>query len=262
MMKNDNPEVKDIIYKLKTVHNLRLSRSSVYKILNSLGKFKRPKEVPVLSQANRLKRFNYSKEMLGKSHKNIIFSDESKIEVRRNKRKVFHFKGQKKYKKYSTKLSIMVYGCISMRGKVYFKILERNVDTDYYNEIMNEVIQACNIVYSNYTWQFQQDNATAHVSEDTLSFLDKAEVKVLKHPPQSPDLNPIELVWSNLKHRVEKLAPKNNKELQDFTKQAWDSIPDDTIRNYIRGLKKVMLEVKRADGNNIPSRRRIRKEVS
>ena len=140
---NSEMEVKEILTILKKEHGVKLGRSTLYRYLNLIGKFKRPKEIPILSLANIKKRFEYCMKMLNKSHKNIIFSDESKIEITRNKRKFFHFKNQKKYKitTASKHISIMVFGAISMRGKVYFKVLERNVDGNYYIEIIDELIK-------------------------------------------------------------------------------------------------------------------------
>lgn len=117
---------KDIVSTVKKDHQFKTSVTTVQGYLNSIESFKRPKEVSVLSNVNRLKRYYYCMNMLPKSFKNIIFFDESKIKIRRNTRQMFYFKGQEKLKKYMLqKLSIMVFGCISHRGKVLFKILTK-----------------------------------------------------------------------------------------------------------------------------------------
>lgn len=46
------------------------------------------------------------------------------------------------------------------------------------------------------------DNATFHKSEKTRKLIEKAECSLLFLPPYSPDLNPIEKFWANLKKNI------------------------------------------------------------
>ena len=47
--------------------------------------------------------------------------------------------------------------------------------------------------------QFQQDNAPCHTSKRTKKWLGDHSISLLYHPPNSPDLSPIEPVWHELK---------------------------------------------------------------
>ena len=44
---------------------------------------------------------------------------------------------------------------------------------------------------------FQQDNAPCHKAQSVIvmKYLDDEGIKVIEHPPQSPDLNHIENIW-------------------------------------------------------------------
>jgi len=47
-----------------------------------------------------------------------------------------------------------------------------------------------------------QDNASVHTSKETWEYFENYGIAVLKLPPYSPDLNPIEHMWAYLKKKV------------------------------------------------------------
>jgi len=55
---------------------------------------------------------------------------------------------------------------------------------------------------------FQQDNPK-HTAKITQTFFKSGRIKVLDWPPQSPDLNPIENLWSILDKKVDKTGVTN-----------------------------------------------------
>jgi len=54
------------------------------------------------------------------------------------------------------------------------------------------------------------DNASFHKSTESQKLVEAAGCKILFLPPYSPDLNPIEKYWANMKTKVRELLPKVN----------------------------------------------------
>ncbi|KAI4898947.1 hypothetical protein NFI96_010901, partial [Prochilodus magdalenae] len=63
----------------------------------------------------------------------------------------------------------------------------------------------------------------------TKDWLKKNHIKVMEWPSQSPDLNPIENLWRELKVRVAKRQPTNLHDLERICKEEWAKIPPDKV---------------------------------
>jgi len=68
---------------------------------------------------------------------------------------------------------------------------------------------------------FQQDNAPCHKSQATRNFLDESEIRTIDWPPYSPDLNPIENLWSIIKKRIESVRRQNIDSVVQTTRKIW-----------------------------------------
>jgi transposase len=76
------------------------------------------------------------------------------------------------------------------------------------------------------------DNLSPHKSEPTLHRLAAAGVQVLFLPAYSPDLNPIEKMWSKLKAYLRKTEPRTREALEQAIAAALKTVTAQDARNW------------------------------
>lgn len=84
------------------------------------------------------------------------------------------------------------------------------------------------------TWVFQHDNNPKHSSSSTKDWLRRKKICVFNWPSQSLDLNPIELLWQEVKQVVHADTPKSSL-LAVFKQEEWGKIPRDRCQRWITG---------------------------
>ncbi|KAK3528073.1 hypothetical protein QTP86_023335 [Hemibagrus guttatus] len=94
----------------------------------------------------------------------------------------------------------------------------------------------------------KQDNDPKHTSKSTSEWLKKNKMKTLEWPSQSPDLNPIEMLWHDLKKVVHARKPSNVAELQQFCKDERAKIPPQRCNRLIASYGKRLIAVVAAKG--------------
>lgn len=98
---------------------------------------------------------------------------------------------------------------------------------------------------------FMQDGARCHTCKVATQYLSSNGVKLLEGwPARSPDLNPIEKLWSIMSKRVSDRGPMDKESLEKFVVEEFNSIVADklTIPNLINGLPKRCAAVIRQEG--------------
>ena len=219
-----------------------------------MGRFLTPTWTPYLTNDQIKDRLKFCRTHLneGSTFRNVVFSDETRFYLNRNTKRVFVLKDEERPQKskYNPDYSIMLWGSICYKGKVHMEFVRGNLNSDSYEDILQRFLDHGISKYYTYrVWKFQQDGAGAHRGQNIKDFFKDNQIRIHNHPANSPDLNPIELVWSYLKQEVEKELPNSQKDLEKKVRATWDQIPLELIRNCIDHLPQYLPLVVQAKGS-------------
>jgi len=97
--------------------------------------------------------------------------------------------------------------------------------------------------------KLMQDNDPKHVSHYARDWMEANNLTWWKTPPESPDLNPIENLWHELKEFIRReTKPKTKQELIDGIMAFWETVDVVKCNKYINHLRKVLPKVIEQNG--------------
>lgn len=154
-------------------------------------------------------------------------------------------------KKYSSHFK--VWGAISSSGKSPLVEIKQPWDSGEYQRCLKVGLLPLARRQPS-RWCFQQDGDSAHTSHSTARWFaeQSPHISVLKGwPANSPDLSPIENVWSVLKHRIAIRNPRSLDEARKFAQEEWKKLKLEDFQNSIADVRDRLRRVIKSGGHAI-----------
>jgi len=135
---------------------------------------------------------------------------------------------------------VMLWGAIARGRPAAMCFIEGKLNADGYIDILNRDMLPSARKIIGPTFTFLEDNDPKHGgprgSLKVRAWIKRHKVRRIPFPAQSPDLNPIEHVWTRLKTKVNERNPRNVKELSEYIEEEFFSLDRNFIFNLIHSM--------------------------
>lgn len=218
------------------------------------------KKVPTRNPAVLAKRLAFCKQVISdgtSAARKIIFSDEHYVTTNDNSRRTMWVAPNetvipRELKRVPGASSLMMWGAIGVGYKSPLIVFPpRHADGEAFRMNGAHYVRRClSRVANDLAGRvFMQDGARPHTCKSTMAYLTRKRIRVLEHwPPYSPDLNPIELLWSILNDRIARHHPRSLTELTTALQTEWAAITQAEIDKLCDGFFARVVEVRNANG--------------
>lgn len=206
---------------------------------------------PLLRPQNKVKRLAWAKmhrKWSINQWNKVLWTDESKFQLFGSNRRVFVRRrvGKRASEQCTVATvkhgggSVMVWGCFGNDCVGDLVKIDGIMKKEEYLEILqnNAMPSGQRIIGRGFT--FQEDNDPKHSSKLCRGFLmEKQKRRMMNYmtwPPQSPDLNPIELLWEEMDRRVRLKGPTSKSHMWEILQESWNEIDPNTLRKLVEKM--------------------------
>lgn len=173
----------------------------------------------------------------------VIFSDETHFYLgHHGKEYVQRPVGAALDPKYTLKTNrlegkVSLWGCICAGGLGHAELYVDSLDARRYQSILSlNLVSSAHQFWSRGQWWYQQDNWSVHTAGTSQVWFHNHGIDLIDWPAWSPDLNPIENLWNDLKRRVYAHHPKTMEELENWIGVEWQETDLNFISHICRGM--------------------------
>ena len=151
-------------------------------------------------------------------------------------------------------VSLSVWGLFSARGRSPLVRIDGKMNQYKYIDTLTQYVLPFKQKYHSRMRDFiyQHDGCGPHRAKRVSAFLQDNGVQVLPYPAQSPDLNPIENVWSTMKRKLRDLHsyPSNPDALYEQLCDIWNKLPDTYFTTLISSMANRCNAIKNVRGSS------------
>lgn len=218
---------------------------------------------PLLRPINKKKRLQWVQQHRNwtlEQWKNVLWTDESKFELFGTRRRIYVRRSSTEKMAPQCIMPtvkhgggfIMVWGCFSGHGTGDLVKIEGIMKKEDYKRILQTHAIPSGLRKIGRGFILQQDNDPKHSSRLCRGFVERKKangtLSNMVWPPQSPDLNPIELLWEELDRKVRLVCPSSAPELWRVLQDSWTSLTQETLNKLVARMSRLVNAVLKAKG--------------
>jgi hypothetical protein len=241
-------------------------RPRINRIRNKLGfKYRPPYHLQKLTATQVAQRVRFCRDMLARMDAaeavgrelNVVFSDESRFYMQADSTWVrvrpgcWNETATIATVKYP--VGVKVWGAIGVDLKPGLVRMSKHVDASEYRQAVLDhgLVEAATAQYGADNFFFMQDGASMHTCEETLAALQWRMQILPGWPPNSADLNPIDLLWAIIGRRLAGKDFHSEDEIFAEVDQIWKELSQDSINLLVRSFRHRLELCLKVNGNSI-----------
>lgn len=239
----------------KLAAQLSISRMTAERGIKSLGLFPyhRPSTI-ALTKSQKYRRLSWARQHRNFDFSKTMFVDEKIFVVadQPNPRNDIYFARTAAEVQPKAKLShpikINVCAGITSKGVTRLYLFTENMTGELYKNILSSTLLPDAKKLLGKRWTLAQDNDKKHTSKIVKAFLQESQVDVLDWPSGSPDLNPIENLWSIVNEKIMQKPPTSLASLKEKLKKEWNAISKNLLKKLFDSMPARLEAVIKAKG--------------
>ncbi|AFY36557.1 transposase-like protein [[Leptolyngbya] sp. PCC 7376] len=230
LTKKNDATLAELCDEMEKRTGLRVANSTMHRTLRRMGYSLKKTFYPDLKATKRVQqaRYDFWQKMQATLAKNLIFIDESGVNLAMTRLRARSEKGKRAYSPKSSKRgkNVSLIGALGFKGMVANYHLLGSTDGLTFEAFISQKLipnlwaGACVVM----------DNCSIHLGESVRTMIEAVGAKLIYLPPYSPDFSPIENCWSKLKSTLKSIGARTYLALDKAIEVAFSKITLDDIR--------------------------------
>jgi transposase len=244
------------VMKLKEKTGRVVSPRTMCRALHLLEFTYRTPEQDPLTPKQREDRIRWCESNKGRDWSRAVFLDEFTVDKERAKNRYWILKGvtpklfaRKKFAKAGERVSMSFLAAFTLKGFVGCFPLPKNFTAAEFRQVLNVDFLPAVTALLGHRWILVLDNDGRHRTSLVSEWITAQANERLFLPSLSPDLNPIENLFSVVKQKLEARHPSTKKEIMCMVQEVWKEYSERNVQQaYIQSMPDRCLEVVKAKG--------------